>query len=351
MPFARFRRRRDTSTAPAGYARRPGNVVLRRARVRPEIVRIRERRRRSITPKPWMLLAAFAVLILLGALFLSLPISSASRDWTSFGDSLFTSVSAVCVTGLVRVDTANHWSGFGEAVILVLIQAGGLGVTMYAGALILIVGRRLGLRGRQFFGMELVGSSEGESGVAILLRRVMIFTVVAEVVTFLLLLPWFIDLSGGGRGLWQAFFHAISAFNNAGFDLMGDFAGFTGQIRDPYPIMVMGVAALLGSLSFLTVFDLRRGRRRWSLDTRFVMVGMGVLLLFGMVVFAVSELGDGVLGDLGAGHVVTSSFFLSVNRTTGMTTVDISQIGRRHHRAHAAADVHRRCLHLHRERY
>ena len=70
--------------------------------------------------------------------------------------------------------------------------------------------------------MELVGSSEGESGVAILLRRVMIFTVVAEVVTFLLLLPWFIDLSGGGRGLWQAFFHAISAFNNAGFDLMAN---------------------------------------------------------------------------------------------------------------------------------
>lgn len=327
MSFARFRRRRDTSTSPAGYDRRPGNVVLRRARIRPEIVRIRPRRQFSITPKPWMLVATFAVLILFGAFLLALPISSTGREWTSFGDSLFTSVSAVCVTGLVRLDTANHWSGFGEAVILVLIQAGGLGVTMYAGALILIVGRRLGLRGRRFFGMELVGTSQGASGVAILLRRVMIFTVVAEVVTFLLLLPWFIDLSGGGRGTWQAFFHAISAFNNAGFDLMGDFAGFTGQIRDPYPIMVMGVAALLGSLSFLTVFDLRRRRSRWSLDTRFVVVGMGALMLFGTVVFAVSELGDGVLGDLGAGHVLTSSFFLSVNRTTGMTTVDISQIG------------------------
>ena len=91
--------------------------------------------------------------------------------------------------------------------------------------------------------------------------------------------------------------------------------------------MVMGVAALLGSLSFLTVFDLRRGRRRWSLDTRFVMVGMGVLLLFGMVVFAVSELGDGVLGDLGAGHVRDQAVSSLREPTTGMTTVDISQIG------------------------
>ena len=157
MSFVRFRRRRGISTSPAGYSRRPGYVVLRRAHIRPEIVRIRPRRRTSITPKPWMLVVAFAALILIGALVLALPVSSTGRDWTSFGDSLFTAVSAVCVTGLVRVDTADYWSGFGEAVILVLIQAGGLGVPMYAGALILIVGRHLGLRGRQFFGMELVG--------------------------------------------------------------------------------------------------------------------------------------------------------------------------------------------------
>ena len=273
-----------------------------------------------------MLVATFGAVIVLGAVLLALPVSSSDRDWTNFSDALFTATSAVCVTGLVRLDTADHWSGFGEIVILALIQLGGLGVTMYAGALILIAGRRLGLRGRQFFGMEVAGSGEGVSAVPRLLRRVVLFMVVGEALTFLLLLPWFVDLSGG-RGVWQAFFHALSAFNNAGFDLMGGFSGFREQVDDPYPLIVMGLAAFVGSLSFLTVFDLPRGIRRWSLDTRLVLIGMGGALLFVMALFGLGELGNGVLGDRGAGHVISNSFFLSVNRTTGMATVEMAEIG------------------------
>ena len=209
--------------------------MLRRARVRPETVRIRVRRQRrwSLRPSPWLLAASFAGLIAVGTFLLALPIASESRDWTSGWTSLFTATSAVSVTGLVRVDTAEHWSGFGEVVILGLIQMGGLGVTMYMGALVLIAGRRLGLSGRQFLGMELAGGGEWDTGR--LLRRVMIFTVTLETVTFLLLLPWFIDHGDGANAVWRSFFHAISASNNAGFDVQGGLASFSGQVSSGVP--------------------------------------------------------------------------------------------------------------------
>ena len=135
-----------------------------------------------------MVPAAFAVLILLGALLLSLPISSESGEWTNGWDALFTATSAICVTGLVRFDTADHFSFFGELVVVVLIQLGGLGVTMYAGMLILFVGGQFGLRGRDFFGIELIGDSERD--VRRLLRRAALFIFTLEAATFLLLLPW-----------------------------------------------------------------------------------------------------------------------------------------------------------------
>ena len=132
----------------------PGNVAVRRRRLRRETVTVRRRRRVRFRPKPWVVPALFALVILIGAFLLSLPIASQSREWTHGVDALFTSTSAVSVTGLVRFDTAEHWSGFGEFTIALLIQAGALGVTMYAGVLLVIFGNRFGLRGREFFGMD-----------------------------------------------------------------------------------------------------------------------------------------------------------------------------------------------------
>ena len=195
-------------------ARRPGDVVLRRRRVQTEVFALqRPRRMIRLRPTPWYLVGAFGAAILVGTALLSLPWASESRAWTNGLDALFTATSAVCVTGLVRVDTAEHWSGFGEAVIIALIQVGGLGVTIYAGSLLVLLGRRFGLRGSSLFGMELVGSGEWDIGR--LLRRVLVYVVVAEVVTFLLLLPWFLGESGGMGGVWRALFHAVSAFNSA----------------------------------------------------------------------------------------------------------------------------------------
>lgn len=327
LPIRLPRRDRASRRARANrHVRRPGNVVLRRRRLQPEVLRAPQAKRFfRLRPTPRYLVAAFASVILLGGLLLSLPIASESRTWTNGLDALFTSASAVCVTGLVRVDTAEHWSGFGEVVILSLIQLGGLGVTMYAGILLLLFGRRFGLRSNAFFGMEL--SSTGDWDIRRLLRRVVIFVVVAESITFLLLLPWFLSEFDGGRAIWSAFFHAISSFNSAGFDLMGGLNGFTGAINAEYPITVMGSAAFLGSLSFVTVLDLRRGWRRFSLDTRFVLITMFGLLAAGMVIFLVTEAHSGhTLDGLGPGGALANAFFLAVNRTTGMTTVDIGTL-------------------------
>jgi trk system potassium uptake protein TrkH len=307
-----------------GPRRRPGNVVLRRQRLQREVVRVRPRRQLfRFRPSPWYIVVAFAGTIGVGTLLLSLPAAAESREWTNGWNALFTATSAVSVTGLVRVDTATHWSGFGEAVILALIQVGGLSVTMYAGALLIVLGRRFGLRGNALFGMEL--ASAGEWNIGVLLRRVLAFMLIIELLTFLFLLPWFIDHFDGANAVWRAFFHAISAANNAGFDVMGGFRGFTEQIGSPYPLAVMGVSAFIGSLSFVSVFDLRRGIRRWSLDTRFVFIGMGGLLILGILAFVIGEVQGGrSLDGLGAAETVVNGFFLSVNRTTGMSTVDMA---------------------------
>ena len=316
----------EARTTRSRTVRRPGDVVLRRRRVQTEVFALeRPRRMIRLRPTPWYLVGAFGAAILIGAALLSLPWASESGRWTNALDALFTATSAVCVTGLVRVDTAEHWSGFGEAVIIALIQIGGLGVTIYAGSLLVLLGRRFGLRGSSLFGMELTGSGEWDIGR--LLRRVLIYVALAELLTFLLLLPWFLIEFGGAGAVWSALFHAVSAFNSAGFDLMGGRQSFQAQIGAPYPLIVMGVAAFLGSLSFVTVFDLRRGWRRWSLDTRMVVLMMAGLLVGCMALFLAAEVQSGrVLDGRTPLEALVNSFFLSVNRTTGMSAVDMGAL-------------------------
>ncbi len=310
------------------YRRRPGDVVLRRVRLQPERVRARPQRRLRITPRSWMVVALFALVMLIGGALLHLPAASASGQSIPFLDALYTSVSAVSVTGLTRFDTEATFSNFGEFVTLALFQLGGLGVTMYAGVLIVLAGQRLGMRGRAFFGLELMTTGVDGAGAAVLLRRVMMYTLVIELITFLLLLPWFlIDRPGDIshlRAVWLAIYHAISAFNNAGFDLMGDSRSFVGQAHAGWPMLVMGASAFLGSLSFLTVFNLRQPRRRWTLDTRLVLTGMLALLVIGMAFFLIADWSR-LFGDQSVGSKFVNAMFLSVNRTTGMTTAPLDQ--------------------------
>ena len=305
--------------------RLPGNVVVRRRRRRPETVRVSLARRRRFRPRPWMAPAAFALLIAVGGLLLALPIASESGEWTDWLEALFTSTSALCVTGLVRFDTADHFNVFGEAVILVLMQIGGLGVTIYVGMLILLVGGQFGMRGRDFFGIELMG--DGERDLGRLMRRAALFMLVLEASTFLLLLPWSLTQWDPAAATWRTLFHALSAANCAGFDLMGGGQSFSGQIDEPYPLLVMGVSTFIGGLSFVTVFNLSRRTRRWSLDTRLVIIGMASLQAIGMLMFAIFELREHhPLGGLNPLQSFANVLFLAANRTTGMTTIDIADL-------------------------
>lgn len=303
----------------------PGNVTIKRRRVRRETIAVRSRRNFKFRPRPWIIPLLFLIAIALGTVLLSLPIASESHEWTHGIDALFTATSAVSVTGLVRFDTATHWSTFGEITIIVLIQAGGLGITIYAGILLMLFGNRFGLRDREFFGMELMDFSERD--IYRLLRRIMLFTLVIEFVTFLLLLPWHLSDNSVGAAIWKSIFHSISALNNAGFDLQGERLSFIGEVDSPYPIAVMGTAAFLGSLSFVTVFNLARPRRFWSLDTKLVGLGMLGLLIVGMVMLLTLETGEGrVLDGQSPLNTLVNSVFLSINRTTGMSTIDFALI-------------------------
>lgn len=274
-----------------------------------------------------MIPGGFAALIALGTVLLMLPAASESGVGTGAVDALFTATSAVCVTGLTRFDTADHWSGFGEIVLLLLIQLGGLGITSSTAFLFLFLGRRIGLGDRDLLGVEVIGV--GERNLSVLLRRLIGFVFVIEFATFVLLVPWTASDEGWGiRALWQSAFHSISAFNNAGFDLRGGSRGFSEASGEMYPLLVLGFSSLLGSLSFITVFDLRLPRRRWPLDLKLVLIGTLALLVGGMLVLLVGEgVSGGALSELSPTQQLANAFFLSVNaRTTGMSTIDISQL-------------------------
>ena len=169
-----------------------------------------------------IIIFAFAAVILIGALLLMLPISSNEHIVTPFDDTLFTAVSAVCVTGLVVKDTATYWSYFGQAVILILIQIGGLGVITVASLITMVAGKKISLMQRRTIQNSLSAPQTG--GGIQLIRFVFKTSFFIEFIGILLLLPVFIKRFGA-KGIWMAAFHSVSAFCNAGFDLMGDKSG------------------------------------------------------------------------------------------------------------------------------
>ena len=171
-----------------------------------------------------IILLGFVLLIIIGAILLMLPISSKDRSFTPFIDSLFTSTSAACVTGLVIYDTYSHWSLFGQIVILILIQIGGLGVVTFVSSIAIISKRKIGLFERNTIKESVSAYNVG--GVVKLIIFILKITFVCEFVGFLLLLIAFCK-DFGLKGAWYSLFHSISAFCNAGFDLMGDFSSLT----------------------------------------------------------------------------------------------------------------------------
>jgi trk system potassium uptake protein TrkH len=307
--------------------RRPADRRVRVARVRPEVVEVgpRRRRRRPIPP-PLAVAAGFAALIAVGTLLLALPLASAAGSWTSPVAALFTATSAVCVTGLVVVDTGTYWSPFGEIVILGLIQLGGFGIATSATLLLaLAIGRRTGLRDRLAV-REATGTQE-LGDVLPALRRIALFTIVVQALGAAVLFAS--RLAAGEDPLgsaWWGIFHAVAAFNNAGFDIVGGFRSLVPYNQDPVVLGTIAVLIVLGGLGFAIAADVgaRRGWRRLAMETKLVLAATAVLLAAGTVFIAAAEWDNpATLGDLPPAARALNAAFLSVSaRTAGFNSVD-----------------------------
>jgi trk system potassium uptake protein len=313
--------------------RRPGDRRIRVERLRPQefVVKAPKRLRRAPAPA-FSLLILFLVLISAGTVLLTLPISAANGSSTRFVDALFTATSAACVTGLVVLDTATHWSPFGQVVILLLIQAGGFGIMAGSTLLLtLFIGRRTTLRDRILVQESLGGLELGT--VTTVLKRIAIFTVVAEVAGAVVLGIAFTSGPEAGPpgdplGIWWGVFHSISAFNNAGFDLTGGFRSLAPFVDDWVVLLTIAILLSLGGLGFAIVGD-AVDRRQWSrmaLETKLVLATTAALLVGGALLIGFSEWSNPVtLGALPAEQRMLNAFFESATlRTAGFTALDTS---------------------------
>ena len=273
-----------------------------------------------------IILLGFLGVILLGTLILMLPISSASGEFTPFFDSLFTATSAVCVTGLVVVDTATHWSLLGQIVIITLIQIGGLGVVTVAASFAFLSGRKIGLMQRSTM-QEAMGAQK-LGGIVRLLRFILLIVVIFELCGAALLATVFISEFGVIKGLWYSIFHSISAFCNAGFDLMGirePFSSLTFYIQNPTVNLTICALILFGGIGFLTWDDITTHKFRISkyrLQSKLVLITTAVLVILPTLLFMFTE-----FKHLPVSQRILPSLFQAVTpRTAGFNTADFSQM-------------------------
>lgn len=273
-------------------------------------------------PPPLILASLYAVLILAGAGALMLPV--ARHVPVVWGEALFTATSAVTVTGLAVLDTGGDLTLFGQVVLAVLIQLGGLGLMTFAVLVLAALGRSVGITGQTYLREDLNQSSMHQ--LMRLVRTILKVVLICEVAGALLLSLSFVPRLGLGPGLWAAVFHSVSAFNNAGFSTFPD--GLVGYATDPVVNSVIPALFMVGGIGYVVLRDLfsGRGRRHWSLHTKIMLLGTGVLVPLSVIGFALLEWNNpGTLGGLpGVPAKLTVSWFQGVTtRTAGFNTTDI----------------------------
>jgi trk system potassium uptake protein TrkH len=272
------------------------------------------------------ILLGFAGLVLLGAFLLMLPISSADGIVTPFDEAIFTAASASCVTGLVIHDTATYWSYFGQAIILILIQIGGLGVVTMAALFSILSGRKISLMQRST--MQEALSAHQIGGIVKLTRFILIATGIIEFTGALLMMPSFVSRFGA-RGIWMSFFHSISAFCNAGFDVMGtkdqQYQSLTSFAGDPLINITVMLLIIIGGIGFLTWSDVRTNKfkfNRYTLQSKIVLLMAAFLIVLPAVYFFFAEYSGEPVG-----RRILLSFFQSVTtRTAGFNTGDFGSM-------------------------
>jgi trk system potassium uptake protein TrkH len=313
--------------------------VLREATLAPVLIRLSSRHVSSRgLASPMAIVYSFLALVAIGTLLLFLPASSNASGWTPIDVAAFTAVSAITVTGLVVVDTVPYWTPFGQAVIFGLILVGGLGFLTGTAFLLIILGQRMGLQNmllvREGIGVRQFG------GLDAWVRRVVLIALGIQAIGTAVLFAKFYfwqqlwDGISWGPALWLAAFHAVSAFNNAGFDIMpaarvggGSLTGF----RSDYAVLgTISILVILGGVSYAVLYDVVRTRLRaprFLLETKLVLVTSGILLLFGMVTFIGFEYTRaGTIGDMSVMQKVANAWVHTVmTRTAGFNSIDYSQ--------------------------
>ncbi len=277
-----------------------------------------------------LILGGYCMVILIGTVLLSLPVATRGQGGTPVTDSFFTATSATCVTGLVRYDTFSHWTMFGQLVILTLIQIGGVGFMTIAILVMVLAKRRIGLSQRSIMQNSISAPQIG--GIVRMTKFIALWTVVLEAVGALLLSFDFVPRFGWKKGIYFAVFHAVSAFCNAGFDLMGGttghFSSMTGFADNWYVNLVLMLMIFVGGLGFFVWHDIGSKRfcfRKLKLQSKMVLSISVSLVVLGTAAFLVLENGHEMFAGMGAGDRLLASLFHSVSaRTAGFNTTDLS---------------------------
>ena len=273
-----------------------------------------------------IIILGFIAVILMGALLLMLPVSSKAGIITPFNEALFTSTSAVCVTGLVVQDTATYWSWFGQGIILVLIQIGGLGVITIAVSFALLSGRKISLMQRSV--MQEAISAPKVGGIVRLTGFVLKGTFLVEFTAAFIMMPVFVK-DFGAKGIWMAIFHSISAFCNAGFDLMGTknvkYASLTSYISHPLINITIMLLIIIGGIGFLTWEDILKNKYRiksYRMQTKVILTTSLLLILFPAFFFFFRDFADMPMQE----RIFSSLFQAVTPRTAGFNTADLTML-------------------------
>ena len=275
-----------------------------------------------------VILLGFAGVILLGALLLMLPISSAERVITPFNEALFTSTSAVCVTGLVVKDTGSYWSSFGQAVIITLIQIGGLGVVTIAASFSMLAGRRISLMQRST--MQDAISAPKVGGIVKLTKFIITGTFIIEAVGAVSMMPVFCK-NFGAKGIWMSVFHSVSAFCNAGFDILGtegnQFCSLTPYTSNPVINITVMLLIVIGGIGFLTWDDICNNKfkiKKYSMQSKIILLTSLILILLPAIYFFIFDYSDYSIGN----RLLASLFQSITTRTAGFNTTDLTKLTR-----------------------
>lgn len=268
---------------------------------------------------------SFSIIILVGSILLMLPVSSRTGEWTPFITTLFTATSATCVTGLVMVDTGAYFSLFGQMVILLMIQFGGLGFMTVLTTIFIAANKNIGIRDRMLIAQSF-GLNNMSGGIKVILS-VIKFTAIFEGVGAVLLMMKFIP-EYGIKGIWYGIFHSISAFCNAGFDVLGTGDSVMKYANDPYVLLVLASLIVAGGLGFVVWNDIffKKSFRKLEVYSKLVLIITAVLLIGGTVMFMITERNNAGFGSGFFERLLSATFQSVTTRTAGFDSVGQTQL-------------------------